>query len=175
MDVTPALEAHDRQHIVAQWFVAYRIPLARYLLRLLNDEELAADLLQDTFLRAFNALSGYPATKALPEHPFAWLHRIATNLAFNALQRQHRFRWLPLNLYLRLPAFENSVGTAQNVRRCLAHLKAKDAEALLLYEYVGLTCAEIAAQTGEATPAVRMRISRARKRFQAFYKKEDDI
>ncbi len=48
-----------------------------------------------------------------------------------------------------------------------------NAEALLLlYEYAGLSCAEIGALAGVEASAVRMRLSRARTKFRAMYKKE---
>jgi RNA polymerase sigma-70 factor (ECF subfamily) len=107
-----------------------------------------------------------------PDNPSAWLYRIATNLAYDALRRRRLLSWLPLSSSERTPAFEGSVGTADSVRRCLARLHPRDAEALLLYEYAGLSCAEIGALAGVEASAVRMRLSRARTKFRAMYKKE---
>ncbi len=153
--------------LVAQWFEAYQAPLFRYLVRLVGNEERAADLLQDTFVRALRAQG-----KPMPDNPSAWLYRIATNLAYDALRRRRRLRWLPFRGDEQAPAFEGSVGTAQSVRHCLAGLRPAEAEALLLYEYAGLNCVEIAALQDEEASAVRMRISRARSKFRNLYKKE---
>lgn len=64
------------------------LELARHLRRLVRDDEAAADLLQDTFLRAHRALgrlgSGANAR--------AWLYRIATNVALNYLRTRSRER-----------------------------------------------------------------------------------
>ncbi len=162
------LDTDDRSQLVARWFADYQTPLFRYLVRLLGDEERAADLLQDTFIRAFAALDA----AAPPAQPAAWLYRIATNLAYDALRRRKRLRWLPLRAEEPAPPFESSVATAQSVRRCLARLRPKEAEVLLLYEYAGLTCVEIAALTGTAVPTVRVQVQRARARFRKLYHKE---
>src|SRR5919199_266411 len=59
----------------------YRKPLSRYLRRLLS-EQLAEDVLQATFVRAWQALgSGTEVRELRP-----WLYRIAHNQAVNALR-----------------------------------------------------------------------------------------
>jgi len=168
MRSTSLIEAEDNRQVVAHWFAEYQGPLFRYLVRLVDDHERAADLLQDTFLRAFTALKSQP----LPDNAFAWLHRIATNLAYTAIRRANRWRWLPLSGHERAPSFENNVATAQSVRRCLARLNSREAEALLLFEVAGLSCVEIAALAGEQPNAVRVRLHRARSRFCTLYERE---
>jgi RNA polymerase sigma-70 factor (ECF subfamily) len=146
----------------------YGTPLYRYLVRLVGDEESAADLLQDTFIQALKALA-----RGTPANPSAWLYRIATNLAYNALRRRRRFSWLPFLGTEPAPAFEGDVALAQAVRQCLARLKPQEAQALLLHEYAGLTSAEIAALTDETPSTIRTRLSRAYARFAALYEKEN--
>lgn len=158
----------DRHRLITEWYTAYKASLAGYLLRVLGDEEQAADILHDTFMRAFAALDPHKP----PEQPRAWLHRIATNLALNALRRRNRLRWLPLSGNERAPDMESQVVLGQTLRRCVAQLKPQDAEALLLYEHAGLTCIEIAALTGEPPLNVRVRLFRARERFRRLYEKE---
>jgi RNA polymerase sigma-70 factor (ECF subfamily) len=168
VNVASSTDADDPGQLVAAWFEAYQAPLFRYLLRLMSDEQHAADLLQDTFLQAFAALS----RQAPPTNPFAWLYRIATNNAYNALRRRKRWGWLALSGREHTSGFESAIATAQIVRRCLLRLRSAEAEALLLYEWAGLTCVEIAVLTGEQPPAIRMRICRARARFCDYYERE---
>ena len=59
----------------------YRRPLSRYLRRLLS-EPLAEDVLQTTFVRAWQALAGGAEVRDLRP----WLYRIAHNQAVNALR-----------------------------------------------------------------------------------------
>ena len=163
-----SVDANDYRHLVAAWFEEYHAPLFRYLLRLMGDEQHAADLLQDTFLQALATL----AKQAPPTNPFAWLYRIATNKAYNLLRRRNRWRWFPLSEHEQSANFETAVAITQIMRRCLLRLRPAEAEALLLYEWAGLTCLEIAALNGEQPAAVRMRICRARTRFCTYYERE---
>ena len=164
----PLLAADERQQLVAHWFAEFQAPLFRYLLRLVGDDERAADLLQETFLRSFTALD----RQAPPDNARAWLHRIATNLAYNSLQRGKLLRWLPLSGHERAPSFESGMATAHCVRQCLARMRPKEVEVLVLYEYGGFSAGEIATITGETSNAVRLRLSRARTRFTELYQKE---
>ncbi len=161
-------ERNERSQVLTRWFGDYQIAIHRYLVRLVGDNERAADLLQDTFVRALAALD----LDAPPADPQAWLYRIATNLACGTLRRQQRWQWLPLQSDQPTASFEGAVATADVVRRCMARLKPKEAEALLLYEHAGLSCAEIAALGGEDVGAARMRIHRTRVRFRELYGKE---
>jgi RNA polymerase sigma-70 factor (ECF subfamily) len=64
----------------------------RYALRSLADPDVAQDVCQDTFLRAFRAYRGLP-----PEaNHRAWLYRIASNLCHDTLRRRSR-RQMPLD------------------------------------------------------------------------------
>jgi RNA polymerase sigma-70 factor (ECF subfamily) len=57
-----------------------------YLLHMLGDREEAADLAQETFVRAWQALDRFRGGAAFS----TWLYRIATNLAIDALRRNKR-------------------------------------------------------------------------------------
>lgn len=62
------------------------LEVARHLRRLVRDDDVAADLLQDTFLRAHGALS-----RLRPgSNERAWLYRIATNAALNHVRDRAR-------------------------------------------------------------------------------------
>lgn len=77
---------------------AHEVELYRYLRRLSPTAEDAADLHQETFLRAYRAYSALPPDANVR----AWLYRIATNLAHDAhRRRQTRTRALGHNLRAR--------------------------------------------------------------------------
>ncbi|HMQ34248.1 MAG TPA: RNA polymerase sigma factor [Chloroflexaceae bacterium] len=154
--------------LVSDWFERFHGGLFRYLTRLTGDAERAADLLQETFERALKALQ----RAAPPENEAAWLYRIASNLAYDDLRRRRRMRWLPLRGDEEAPAFEGALAEAQLVRECLAALRPQEAEALLLYEYAGLSCVEIGALLDEPPATVRVRVYRARKSFRKRYDRE---
>ncbi len=73
-------------------FARYQKPIADFLYRMTRDSELAADLTQDTFLKAYAHLSEIDSITNVR----AWLYKIAANTARNALRRQHHFGWVSL-------------------------------------------------------------------------------
>src|SRR6188768_1235005 len=79
------------QAAFAQLFERYHAPILNYLHRMVGDRALAEDLTQDTFIKAYNALS-----RTKPDLAFkAWLYRIATNTAISHLRRGKIIKWLP--------------------------------------------------------------------------------
>ena len=73
-----------------QLFTRYQGPIYRHILGLVGDPAQAQDLTQDTFLKVFTALPGAHD----PVRP-AWLYRIATNTARDALRHRRRLTWVP--------------------------------------------------------------------------------
>jgi len=73
-----------------EMFTRYHGRIYGYLLGMVGDAEQAQDLTQDTFLKAYKALPRTPDL-VLP----AWLYRIATNTALDALRHRRRLTWLP--------------------------------------------------------------------------------
>ena len=66
----------------------YERELFGYLRRYVGDEELAADVYQNTFVAVFTKLSQYEPGR--PVRP--WLYTVATHQAIDALRRRHRRR-----------------------------------------------------------------------------------
>jgi RNA polymerase sigma-70 factor (ECF subfamily) len=62
-------------------------------LRLVGDRELAADVAQDAFVRAWRALPRFRGDAKFG----TWLHRITVNTAWSTRRRWHRHRTQPLN------------------------------------------------------------------------------
>src|SRR5919202_4526397 len=73
---------------------AFQQPLGGYLFHLTGDRDLALDLTQETFVRAYTALGATRPGLAVR----AWLFRIATNLAYDQLRRRRRIAWVPLTV-----------------------------------------------------------------------------
>ena len=70
-------------------FTGFQHQLKSYLYRLLANRNDAEDLTHDTFIKAFDKLSTFKGEASLK----TWVFQIATNLAYNYLQRQKR--WAP--------------------------------------------------------------------------------
>jgi len=180
---------HGRRAEVERLFARYQAPLLDYLYGMTHDRELAADLTQETFVRALSATQPLAAV----ERPQAWLYRIATNAALNVSRRQRRFRWLPLGHLEREPSSSTNdsdrwrtpapnqapghlyddfaVGVAERdaVWRVLIELPPRWRAVLLLQTTAGFSVREIAAALGLEEGNVRKILFRAKERFRALY------
>src|SRR5207247_1482026 len=85
-----ALAREDRAAAIEVMYSAHKGRIYTFLLRFLADAEMADDVTQDTFAKAFSALGSLtPSHRVLP-----WLYRIATNTALDHLRRRRRFAWI---------------------------------------------------------------------------------
>jgi RNA polymerase sigma-70 factor, ECF subfamily len=159
-------QAGDREAFAAL-IVAYQQPVGGYLWRLTGDRELAEDLTQETFLRAYRAIAATRPGLQLR----SWLYRIATNLAYDHFRRQRRFGFVPLLPMHGVPQWEQTTGVdeADAVWRALARLRPGDRAALLLCALEGYSYREAAQVLGISPEAVRKQFGRAKQRFRRAY------
>jgi RNA polymerase sigma-70 factor (ECF subfamily) len=141
----------------------------RYLARLLADPHVAAELVQETFLRAYRGLPRLADDSNLR----AWLFRIATNLARQHHRHRRLIGWSDVSRlegqHTTSTRFEDDVARQDQVRQALARLPLNERICLLLYAWSGYSCPEIGQVLGKSTDAVRMMLVRARRRFRAAY------
>ena len=157
----------------AQVYEQYRERIYRYIRHLVSDQELAEDLVQETFTRAFKALPRMPDNLRMTP----WLYRIATNACYDALRRRRLISWQPLDGLDYEQALgagddpqEEYGGKAELVRAALARMPVTYRQALLLREYEGYSLPEIALALGIAPSGVKMYLSRARGHFRHHYR-----
>ncbi|HWE61483.1 MAG TPA: sigma-70 family RNA polymerase sigma factor [Chloroflexota bacterium] len=148
----------------------YQTRITWYIFRLVNDEELALDLAQDTFVNAFRHIQALRSDLALS----SWLYRIATNLAVQARSRSRRILWQPLaNLedsnWVATESPERLVMDRELVISALAKLPRDRAACLLLHVNEGFSYDEVAAIMNTTPEAVRKRIARAKEQFRCLY------
>jgi RNA polymerase sigma-70 factor (ECF subfamily) len=145
----------------------YQQPLGSYLWRLSRDRDLALDLTQETFLRAYRSIGAMPA--GLQVRP--WLYRIATNLAYDEFRRRRRFRRLPIGAREDLAGQDESVPVEERelVQRALARLRQNDQKVLLLCAVEQLSYREVATILHCSSEAVRKQFARAKERFRIAY------
>ena len=138
---------------------AYANDVFRYLYWLCRDRNVAEDLSQETFARAWAAWEDQRDEKALK----AWLFTIARNEHARLYERKR----LDIDPDAELDAIvarnTPDPGLAIDLRRAFAQLPEAYREPLLLQVLGGLTSAEIAATTQVSEDAVNMRLMRARK------------
>lgn len=141
-------------------------PVQRYLTRLVGDPEVAAELTQQTFLQAYQALPSLREASNLS----AWVFRIATNLALKHQRRQKLIRWLHLDeSQAGQEGFEQQVIQREFIGRALDQLPTDYRIGLLLQAGSGLSCAEIAQVMGRTEGATKMMLVRAWRRFREVY------
>jgi len=164
---------HEPEALVADLFEQYQAPVFAYLYRLVGDREWAHDLSQETFLQLFRNRHRLPEV----ENRRAWVYRIATNLALNALKRSRRFAWLPWrqadDLQMHAPDPAERVDEHAALERALAELPVDYRAPLLLYSHYGFSVREIARALDVSEGAVKTRLFRAREMFRQAYERGD--
>src|SRR5438477_8184711 len=85
-----ALAAESQRDALDALYTAYKSRIYTFLLRFLADPELADDVTQEAFTKAFSALPKLDrGTKVLP-----WLYKVASNTAIDHIRRRKRFTWV---------------------------------------------------------------------------------
>lgn len=172
--ITHALEGDGAALLVGQLFDHYSDAIFAYLYRLVDSRETAEELTQETFLRAFKGRARLDSIA----NPRAWLYRIATNAACDALRRGKRYAWLPWSqaddLHAPHPDVAQVVRERDSVERALAALPLVYRAPLLLYVYDGLSVLEVAGALGLREGAAKMRLRRAREMFRKAYGPRED-
>ena len=147
----------------------YHTPVVCYLQRLCRDEDIAEDLFQEAFFRAYANLERFDARRRFRP----WLYRIANNVGLDWLRS--RSRALPP---VEGPLTERSAAEVvaerelgRQVAEAVSHLSDDHRTVFILRQYQGLSYAEIAdiCDCPEGTVRSRMhyalRILRAKLRF----------
>ncbi|NOZ70531.1 MAG: RNA polymerase sigma factor [Chloroflexi bacterium] len=163
----------DLSALVIALFDEHHVAIFGYLYRLTgNDRELAEELTQQTFLKVFEARGKLPT---ITNHR-AWVYRIATNAANNALKRRRRFQWLSWDKADELSPSQNEtmaqVEEQVAVAQALAALSPKQRAPLLLYDHLGFSVKETAEALQISESAVKNRLVRARTAFRKAYQQE---
>ncbi len=153
--------------------------LFHYLVRCLQDQDDAADLAQETFVKLYQSRARFDTS-----HKFSpWLYAIATNLV------KDRYRWRSRHPQVSLDAENGQTGSrlrdhlpahdptpsdclqaderADAVRRAVAALPEDLRTPLILAEYEERSHAEIGEILGCSAKAVETRIYRARQQLRA--------
>ena len=134
-----------------------------YLIRMVRDPELAADLTQDAFVKAYRAYDSLEK----PENARAWLYQIAHRVALDHIRRGKIVRFLPWTGESRgaVASAEHLVMEAHlsgDLQRALERIPERQRAALLLAELHDLTGLELAAALGVSHVAARALLTRAR-------------
>ena len=125
-------------------FYGYNQQIHKYLLRLVNNVEVAYDLTQDTFLAAWQALPLMPAQTLFRP----WLYKIATNKAISWWRREKQINWTSWDeqgsASFSPSEFEEQVAQIDLVQKVLRTLPEVQKACLLLQSVSGFKIHEIA-------------------------------
>ena len=154
--------------------------------RMTGNPEDAADMTQETFIKAYNSLGSFRGDSKFS----VWLYRIANNVCLDFLRSRSRKPTVSLSVEddegeeTQLDVADESQSpelllerglTRDAVRRGLDTLPPDYKQILLLREIQGLSYEEIASALGIDLGTVKSRIFRARKKLCAFLIEDGNI
>jgi RNA polymerase sigma-70 factor (ECF subfamily) len=166
------LRMQDREEFAALVEATSRM-LYSLLLRILNDEQDAEDILQETYIKAYNALPGFEGRSSLK----TWLFRVATNEALMLIRKRK-----PIEASLEVDDNEDDLEapkeivdwccipepelmnaeTRKKLNEAAQHLSVGLRTVFLLRDVEGLSGEETAAAMGISVDNVKTRLLRAR-------------
>jgi RNA polymerase sigma-70 factor, ECF subfamily len=161
-DQAAFLELYDR----------YRQPIFRFAYRLLGEADIAEDVTHDCFLSLIHKPENYRPERASLK---TYLYAAARNLAFKHFRNQGREAGMdelteepqesPRRGPLRRLLDEE---LAAHVREAVFSLPPLQREALILFEYEGLSLSEVAEIAGTDVGAIKARLYRGRTSLRRF-------
>jgi RNA polymerase sigma-70 factor, ECF subfamily len=162
------------------FFTRFERSLFGYIRRIVPADEIAVEITQETFFRAWQHF----ATVRAYERPQAWLYKVATHLALNQRRDTHTITFTqyaadtggtdaPESVIEEMLAdpldLEHQIAERDLINRVLQTLSAKHRAALLLRAVYGLSGDEITQALGMSSAAARKMLSRAREQFREIY------
>lgn len=139
---------------------------------ILHDEAEAAEVTQQTFVRAYENLSTWRGDNMAP-----WLATIASYTALKNLDRQRRHRHVPLSTpqaeRAEEPYSDERERRLQQMEQAISQLPETDRQILSLHYYEQLSTAEVARRTGLSQANVLVRLHRIRQRLKEKLKNDE--
>ena len=148
-------------------FARHRVPLYRWLLRIVRDETLAEDLLSDVFLDVWRQAASYKGRASVS----TWLLAIARHKALSARRRRVDAELdAPIASTIADPGDDPEVALQKKnrgelLRNSLASLSPEHGEVIDLVYYHGKSVKEVADIVGVAEATVKTRMFYARKKL----------
>jgi RNA polymerase sigma-70 factor, ECF subfamily len=157
----------ERESEFAALFEEFNAPIYNYVLRMVSDHDRAADITQDTFIKAYRKLD--TLTEATSTR--SWLYRIATNTAIDDMRRRRNVTTMSDDQ----PTFANRADTRpgpeaqvmaatldERVQRALMSLRPNHRQCLLLSDLEDMSAQQIGEVMDLSYGAVRTLLCRAR-------------
>ncbi len=155
----------------------YERRVFKVIRRFIPDLEMATDLVQESFLRAFERLDQFDPSRRFGP----WLFRLAVNLTYDHLRKiRRRGRWA-----LFTDAGEDrapdpavvdprrNLDLSQEVQVVLAEIPEAYRTVLILRDLEGFCTADVAAVTDRSEATIRWRLAEARKMFREAWERRE--
>jgi RNA polymerase sigma-70 factor (ECF subfamily) len=151
---------------LAELYDRYGGMIYRLALRIVRDTGIAEDVVQETFLRAWNRAEAFDSERGAAG---PWLLAIARNRALDYLRAQSRRGANTLELneaehparFVDFPAEALNFDLARQVKRALEHLSDSQRQAIELAYFEGMSQTEIAERMGQPLGTVKTWMRRA--------------
>lgn len=162
-----ALVRQDEATAFDRLFEQYSTPIFNYVLRMVGDADRAADITQDTFIKAYRKLD----TLTDETSTRSWLYRIATNTAIDDIRRRRFFAprgpedELQHDRADTRPGPEATVMSAtldERVQRALMRLRPNHRQCIVLSDLEDMSPQQVGEVMGMSYGAVRTLLCRAR-------------
>ena len=170
----------DPQKLIKQrindWYHLYSNDVYSYVLFLLGDHELSKDILQDTFLRAYNCYESFHGGNTK-----AWLCRIARNLTMDHFRKKRPIAYFFdsfSSVYTHTPTPEQVALLNESARElyvALAKLKRSYKDVIILRKIKEFSIKETADILGWSESKVKVTLYRAMAALKKELEKEDYI
>ena len=140
----------------------------RLAFRMTGDDDLAQDVVQETFIRAFRQLGTFRGDAALA----TWLHSITVSVALNGLRKVRRLaqREAPMEDAAPLPATgarDADPDLRERMARAIEALPTGYRTVFLMHDVEGFTHEEIGRALGVESGTSKAQLSRARAKLRA--------
>lgn len=150
----------------------YSAALYGLLLRMIQDEELAQDLLQESFLRIWNHFDQYDKTKG---RLFTWMINITRNLAIDAMRsrsfrnQQKNLKWDDVVHFLERHRQQQPNPDRIGLRQLVEQLDEAHRQVIDLAYFGGLTQVQIAEKLNLPLGTVKTRMRTAIQKLRALF------
>ena len=155
----------------------YERRVVKVIRRFMPDQDMAQDLAQDTFLKAFDRLEQFDPSRRFGP----WLFRIAVNTTYDHLRKiKRKGRWALFSEAGedRIPDPEaadprGDMDLSQEVQAVLADVPETYRTVLVLRDLEGFSTSEVAAVTERSEATIRWRLAEARRMFKEAWERRE--
>jgi len=145
----------------------YQARLLQYALGMVGDGDTAADLVQESFIKAYRTLEQCRDSELFG----SWIFRVVRNRCLDHLKRSRvRRRWAHVGEERANGARDPAVARfelREELSAALALLTTEQRDAFLMKHLYDRSYEEMAAETGASVSALKMRVARAREVLRA--------